>query len=158
MIMNVSSHSGNADSSSWAFLAPFEVSLYLRDYLGRLDAQRFQSLATGGDSCTVFYAQHGITGDTGVGSSIKRGMHWGSCGTILPRDNGPWLDMRLSCCTEKRTYTIRVAEIVDQYVNDTSSDLPVERIHSVTCEKFFDRLHVYSDFDCYQEETVIESG
>lgn len=50
-------------------------------------------------------------------------------------------------CTEGRGYTMRVTEIVTQYVDVPSSSLVAASLNLVPFDKRFDLLHVYSQFD-----------
>lgn len=54
--------------SSWLSFVPFEVSVYLRDYAGSLDAQRFQTRPARVDSRVVYDVWHGDNRDTRVGT------------------------------------------------------------------------------------------
>lgn len=66
------SGSSNAGSSSWPSFSPFEVSVYLRDYAGSLDAPRFQAMPTRGYSRNVHDVRHGVNCGTQVGAWINR--------------------------------------------------------------------------------------
>lgn len=70
--MDGSTVSGNASTSLWPSLAPFEVSVYLRDFTESLDARRFQEMSARGYSRTVHNAQQGVKCETRGCAWIKR--------------------------------------------------------------------------------------
>lgn len=137
--------------------ATFKVSLYIHDYAGILDAPRFQTIPARTDTRTVYDAWHGVNWTTRAGLGIKRSRHCVGCGAVLRQENRLWLDMPSLRCTAERGYNVFVVGIAAQYVNVSSSTLPVVGLYFVAFDRHFDRLHGCSNFDYYVKGAIFES-
>lgn len=76
------------------------------------------------DSCTVYYAGHGVRRDTRVGAFIKPCGHWCNCGTVLRQNNAPWFDMLFMRGTEECGYIFHVVETTAHNADASTSSLP----------------------------------
>lgn len=59
-------------------------------------------------------------------------------------------------CTEEPGYIVLVAEIMALYVDISSINLLVACLHFLAFDKALHRLHVYSHFVCWLNETIFE--
>lgn len=114
--MDESSGFGNAGSSFWPSLAPFQIRVYLRGYAKRSGSWRVRVMPTSGDGRTVHEAWNGAKRERRVCEWIRKSAHCACRNEVLRQDNAPWLDMLFLRCIEDRGYMVRVAELVPQYV------------------------------------------
>lgn len=59
-------------------------------------------------------------------------------------------------CIKERGYILRGAEIVAQYVDGSSSNVPVTCLELVPFDRTLDRWHVYRQLDYWTKVTILE--
>lgn len=69
------------------YYVPFALDVYVHDYDGYLDAERFCAMFSNGDAITIYNTINGVDCGATLDARVRRWRHWGGRSAVLRSDD-----------------------------------------------------------------------